>query len=109
MGSGFLKKKKQARLFQEQLSQMQGQLSSKLEQIEVTGSAGNGLVEVTLNGSYEIKRLHIKKECVDPEDIDGLTALIKAAFHDATEQLKEKMEAPGADGLPDLSSLGLSF
>jgi DNA-binding YbaB/EbfC family protein len=109
MGSGFLKKKKQARLFQEQLSQMQGQLSSKLEQIEASGSAGNGLVEIILSGSYEVKKLTIKKECVDPEDIDGLTALLKAAFNEASSKLKAQMDSPELGGDLDLSSLGLRF
>lgn len=106
MGSGFLKKKKQARMFQEQLSSMQGALSQKLEQIEVTGSSGNGLVQLTLNGSHEIKRLTIKPECVDPEDIDGLETLIKAAYQDAYSQLKEKTESPSMTDLPNLSALG---
>ena len=108
MGSGFLKKKKQAKMFQQQLSQMQGALTEKLEQIEVTGSAGNGLVSITLTGSNEMKSIHIKPECVDPEDVEGLETLIKAAYQDAATQLKEKTENPNmAGGLPDLSMLGL--
>lgn len=106
MGSGFLKKKKQARAFQEQLASMQGALTQKLEQIEVTGSAGNGLVQITLNGSHEIKRLTIKPECVDPEDIEGLETLLKAAYQDAYNQLKDQTESPSMAGLPDLSALG---
>lgn len=107
MGSGFLKKKKQAKMFQQQLSQMQDSLSDKLEQMEVTGSAGNGLVTVTLSGTHEVKKLHIKPECVDPEDVEGLETLIKAAFNDAAEQLKKMNESDSlAGGLPDLSMLG---
>lgn len=107
MGSGFLKKKKQAKAFQEQLSQMQGALSERLEKIEVTGSAGNGLVKITLTGSNELKRIQINPECVDREDIEGLETLIKAAYNDALQQLKEQTENPSlAGGLPDLSMLG---
>lgn len=106
MGSGFLKKKKQARMFQEQLSSMQGALTQRLEQLEVTGSAGNGLVQVTLNGSHEMKKLSIKPECVDPEDIEGLETLIKAAYQDAYNQLKEQTESPSMADLPNLSALG---
>ncbi len=107
MGSGFLKKKKQAKMFQQQLSQMQEQLSEKLDTMEITGSAGNGLVQVTLTGSYEMKRISIKPDCVDPSDIEGLEMLIKAAYNDAQAQVKSQTENPSmAGGLPDLSMLG---
>jgi len=103
MGSGFLKKKKQAKLFQQQLSQMQDTISEKLEAIEVTGAAGNGLVHITLTGSNEMKKIQIKPECVDPEDIEGLETLIRAAYNDAYAKLKEQTESPSAmSGFPSL-------
>lgn len=101
MGTGFSKKKKQARELQQQLTQMQ----SQMEHTEVEGSAGNGLVTLTLTGEHEIKKLHIKPECVDPEDVEGLQDLIKAAFADANKKLKSKtMEGMG--GLGGISGLG---
>jgi len=107
MGSGFLKKKKQARLFQEQLSGMQEAYSQKLEQIEVTGSAGNGLVSITMNGAHELKRISIKPECVDPEDIEGLETLIKAAFQDVTAKLQSQTDSGSMlSDLPNMSALG---
>ncbi len=108
MGSGFLKKKKQAKMFQQQLSSMQEQYTQQLEAMEATGSAGNGLVQITLSGSNEMKKITIKPECVDPEDIDGLQLLIKAAYNDAQNQLKAQTDSatPMAGGLPDLSMLG---
>src|SRR5689334_16835778 len=103
MGSGFLKKKKQAKLFQQQLSQMQDTISEKLETIEVTGTAANGLVHITLNGANEMRRVQIKPECVDPEDIEGLETLIKAAYGDALTKLKEQTESPAAmSGFPSM-------
>jgi nucleoid-associated protein EbfC len=107
MGSGFLKKKKQARLMQEQLGAMQQKLSSRLETIEVTGSAGNGLVEITLNGSNEMKKIKIRPDCVDPEDVEGLETLIKAAYDDASSKLKENSEESlgMVNGIPDMASL----
>ncbi|GAB4184362.1 MAG: YbaB/EbfC family nucleoid-associated protein [Simkaniaceae bacterium] len=98
MGSGFSKMKKQARLLQQQMDEMQEQL----KQTEVTGSAGNGLVTVTINGEKEIKNLSIKPECVDPEDVEGLQDLIIAAFSEALKQLEEK--TPSMD-MPGMSSL----
>lgn len=104
MGSGFAKKKKQAKLLQDQLSKMQ----SQMKDTEVTGSAGNGLVTITLSGENDLKHVKIKPECVDPEDIEGLEDLIKAAYNDANKKLKaQQMEGmPSMPGM-DLSSFGM--
>lgn len=83
MGSGFAKKKKQAKMMQQQLSMMQQQMVN----LEVTGSVGNGLVEITLSGDQTMKSIKIKPECVDPQDIEGLQDLIKAAYDDALKKL----------------------
>lgn len=98
MGTGFSKKKKQGKLLQQQMSQMQ----SQIQNAEATGSAGNGLVTLTINGEYEMKQLKIKPECVDPEDIEGLEDLIKAAYREAIDKLK----AETSKGMPDLSAFG---
>jgi DNA-binding YbaB/EbfC family protein len=104
MGSGFAKKKKQARMLQEQFSKMQ----TEMRETEVTGSAGNGLVTLTLTGENEMKSLKIKPECVDPEDIEGLEDLIKAAYKDASSKLRDQSSQgmPSLPGMPDLKSLG---
>lgn len=87
MGTGFAKKKKEARMMQQQLAQTQ----SKLQQVEVSGSAGHGLVTLQLSGEGILKQLKIKPECVDPEDIEGLEDLIKAAYMDAYNKLLTAM------------------
>lgn len=106
MGTGFSKKKKQARMLQEQLGRMQTQMN----QIEAVGVAGNGLVSLTLNGDNEMKQLSIKPECVDPEDLDGLQDLIKAAYADALQKLKSQQSQnlpKMPPGMPNLSGFGL--
>lgn len=94
MGSGFARKKKEAKLMQQQFGQIQEQMSS----LEITGSAGGGLVVITLNGSGEMKSIKIKPECADKEDIEGLEMLVKAAHADAQKKLKEHSPA-GLSGL----------
>lgn len=94
MGTGFAKKKKEARAMQQQFSMIQNQLSS----MEITGTAGSGLVSIVLTGDGEMKSIKIKPECVDPEDIEGLEMLIKAAYSDAKTKLKDKTP-PGLPGL----------
>ncbi len=102
MGTGFAKRKKEARAFQQQVEQ----LKEKIAQTEATGSAGNGLVTVTLNGDHEMKSLRIDKRCVDPEDVEGLELLISSAYKDAYEKLATGSQA-SLGGLPGLGMLGL--
>lgn len=96
MGTGFSKKKKQARQMQEQLMSMQ----SRMQSTEVTGTAGNGLVTITLGGDQEMRKIAIKRECVDPDDVEGLTLLIKAAYDDAWAKLKKESMSDLPAGLP---------
>ena len=100
MGSGFLKKKKQARELQSKMAMLQQTLSSELETYEAEGKAGNGLVTITLAGTGEMKRIQINPECVDKEDIAGLEALVKAAHTDAFKKVQEVAEsAPKLENL----------
>ncbi len=107
MGTGFAKKKKQAREMQERIAQLQQTVSTQLASLEVEGKAGNGLVKITLSGTGEMKRIKIQPECVDKEDIEGLEALIKSAYQDAFRQVQDLAESSsGLGGMPDLSMLG---
>ncbi len=90
MGSGFSKLKKQAKQFEAQYEKMQEDL--KLQ--EFTGAAGGGLVTIILSGDHALKKIEIKPACVDPNDVEGLQDLIKAAFDDANHKLKQAAESP---------------
>lgn len=94
MGSGFKKRKKQMQALQEQLMQAQETMKNR----EVVGTSGGGLVTVTLSGEYALKNIQIKKECIDPEDQDGLEDLIKSAYQNAFDQLTES--EPDFSGSP---------
>ena len=85
MGSGFSKMKKQARAMQEQYAKMREEMQNK----RVTGTSGNGLVTIILDGERNMREIKIKPECVDPEDIEGLEDLISAAYADATSQIED--------------------
>lgn len=103
MGSGFSKRKKQAKELQSQLLGMQ----EAMKKTEVTGSAGNGLVTIKVNGDNEILQVKINPECVDKEDIEGLEDLIKAAFKDAYKQLTAQQPSgiPGLPGMPGIPGM----
>jgi len=96
MGSGFSKMKKQAKLMQAQM----GQLKEQQAQKTVEGSAGGGLVTITLNGEKTLKKIIIKSECVNPNDIDGLQDLILGAFEDAAKKLENEEDTVGASQFP---------
>ncbi len=91
MGSGYAKKKKEAKLMEKQFQEFEEQLQKK----EVTGQAGNGLVSITLNGKYELLKLEIHPDCIDKDDPECLIDLIKEAHKKALNSLeKEKKDLP---------------
>jgi DNA-binding YbaB/EbfC family protein len=96
MGSGYSKMKKQAKMLQKQLSSIQENRQNK----EITASAGNGLVTVTLTGDNKMKKIDIKRDCVDPDDIEGLQDLIISAYNEALSKINESEEMPSLGNLP---------
>lgn len=91
-----------------QVQQMQTQVESAQQEIaaaEVTGSAGNGLVTVTGNGTGDITAVSISPEVIDPEDVETLQDLIIGALADLASRrdalVADKM-GPLAGGLPGL-------
>jgi DNA-binding YbaB/EbfC family protein len=89
---------KNAQKIQEQM----GVFQEKLGTIVVTGSAGGGLVEVDMNGKMELMDIRLASEIVDPSDIEMLQDLIKAAFSNAMEKVKETIgqEMGAMTGMP---------
>ena len=69
-----------------QAQKMQDDMAAATEELnakEYSASAGGGMVEVTVSGELEIKRLDIKPDVVDPEDIEMLADLVTAAVNEA--------------------------
>jgi len=92
---------KQAQQMQSKMQEMQEQLA----EVEVTGSSGGGMVQVTLNGKGEAKRTKIAPSLVGDGDTDMLEDLIVAAINDARAkvdaQMRKKMsELTGGLQLP---------
>ncbi|TPW02252.1 MAG: hypothetical protein FD129_3223 [bacterium] len=92
---------KQAQAMQSKMAKMQEDLAA----MEIEGTAGGGMITVTMNGKQEVLSLKIKPEVVDPEDVEGLEDLIMAAYNDAKERAAQLMEeqmkkATGGLGLP---------
>jgi nucleoid-associated protein EbfC len=79
---------KQAQAMQEKMAEMQAQL----EAVEMTGVAGGGMVELTLNGKSDVKKVKIDKSLLDPADVEVLEDLIVAAFTDARRKVAAHAE-----------------
>ncbi|MBX3457516.1 MAG: YbaB/EbfC family nucleoid-associated protein [Candidatus Paracaedibacteraceae bacterium] len=80
---------KQAQQMQQKMAEMQ----AKMDAMEITGSAGAGLVQITITGKSEMRALKIDPSLVDPQEVEVLEDLIIAAFNDA----KAKQETLMAD------------
>ena len=79
---------KQAQKMQRQMEEQQKELEAK----EFTATAGGGAVEVTVNGSHEIKAIKIKPEVIDPEEPEMLEDLLMASLNEAMRKADETAE-----------------
>ncbi len=98
-GGGMMNMQQMMRQAQKMQEQMQ-KAQQELENTEVEGSAGGGMVTVTMNGKKKLLSVSIKPEAVDPDDIEMLEDLILAAYNDAFEEAEElEQELSPAPGL----------
>ena len=86
---------KQAQQMQTRMAEMQ----AKLDQVEVTGSSGGGMVQVTVTGKGEMRRIKIDPSLLVPADVEVLEDLIVAAANDA----RAKVEAQIAEEMAKLT------
>lgn len=96
---------KQAQMMQKRMADAERELGERV----VEGSAGGGAVKVFISGALDVKGVSIAKEAVDPDDVDGLEALVEGAVRQAltaARQLKEKEMGKITGGL---SLPGLGF
>ncbi|WP_318677716.1 YbaB/EbfC family nucleoid-associated protein [Treponema sp.] len=78
------------------IQQMKDQLKSvqeELKELTATGSSGGNIVNVTINGKFEIISVRLDPLCVDPRDVTMLQDLIIAAHHDAMSKIQEAIKA----------------
>jgi hypothetical protein len=76
----------------QQAQQMQAKLiriQQELAQKAVQGSAGGGMVTVTVNGRGEVLAIAIEQELITPNEAGMLQDLIVAAVNDGLRRAKE--------------------
>ena len=74
----------QAQRMQEELKRAQEEIAK----LEVTGSAGGGMVDITMTGRHEVRRVRIDRKMMvdDPEMTEDMVA---AALNDAVNKVAE--------------------
>lgn len=80
---------KQAQKMQESMLKAQ----EEIEQMETTGTAGGGMVTVTVTGTSTVKSVEIKPDVVDPDDIEMLQDLVLAAVNEALKSANDKSQS----------------
>ena len=99
---------KNAQRIQEQMSVFQ----EKLTTISAKGSAGGGMVEIEVNGKFEVLSVRIAPQAIEDGDAEMLQDLVMAAMTNSLEKVREtiqnEMGAMAGDltgTMPDLSGL----
>lgn len=67
----------------EQMQEEMDTANKQLEEKEYQATSGGEAVSVTVTGKMEIKEMNIKPDVIDPEDVEMLIDLIKAATNEA--------------------------
>lgn len=78
---------KQAQMMQQRMAKLQEEASNRT----VTATAGGGVVTATVTGKNQLVSLTIKKEAVDPEDVEMLQDLVLAAINEALARVQSEM------------------
>ncbi|MGQ0572744.1 MAG: YbaB/EbfC family nucleoid-associated protein [Pseudonocardia sp.] len=83
-------------MIMQQAQKLQQQMLAAQEELavtEVTGQAGNGLVQVTMTAAGEIRGVRIDPSVIDPDDVETLQDLVVGAFQDAGRAAQELQAA----------------
>ena len=76
----------------QQLQSKMQDIHAELEQLEIEGEAGAGMVRIVLNGRGDMRRVTIDPALLKPEDAEIIEDLIVAAFGDAKRKSQEVMQ-----------------
>ena len=79
---------KEAQKLQTRMAEMQQQLA----EAEMTGTAGGGMVNVTVNGKGEMRRIKIDPSLADPNEMEILEDLVVAACNDARAKIDAHLQ-----------------
>ena len=90
---------KEAKKMQADMEKSQEELASK----EFEAVAGGGAISIKVSGNKEIKEITIKKEVVDPDDVEMLQDLILTCVNEAMRKVDSAQAAQfGKYNIPGL-------
>ena len=96
----------------QKLQQRMAEIQEKLAALRIEGTAGGGMVRVTLDGKGALQAVRIDKSLVDPDEVEVLEDLIVAAHADARSRLEVAIQEEVSritGGLPLPPGLKLPF
>lgn len=76
---------RQAQELQARLARAQ----QELEKATVVGTAGGGVVKITMTGHQKVQGVEIAPEAVESKDVEMLQDLVMAAMNDALEKSQQ--------------------
>lgn len=78
---------KEAQAMQAKLLEAQ----NKINDLEVTGTSGGGMVSVVINGQSKMQKVSIDTKLMSPDEKEVVEDLIVAAYNDAKSKLESKI------------------
>ncbi len=89
------------------MGQRMQEAQEELADTLVEGSAGGGVVTVTLNGHLHLVGIRIEPAAIDPDDLTMLQDLVLAAWTDASDRVSQlQAQADPLGGLGGMGGLG---
>lgn len=76
---------KQAQEMQAKLAKIQEELAKKT----VEATSGGGMVRVTVNGQFTLASIKVDPSAVDPDDVEMLEDLVRAAVNEGLRRARE--------------------
>jgi nucleoid-associated protein EbfC len=86
----------------------QAEMQERLDATAIVGSAGGGMVSVTVNGSGAVRGIKLDKLVVDPSDVEALEDLLLVAIQDAQTKANDLQQSEvqkimgGLGGMPGM-------
>jgi DNA-binding YbaB/EbfC family protein len=87
MSKGLANIMKQAQMMQQKMARLQEEAAARTAE----AAAGGGVVVAVVNGKNQLLSLTIKKEAVDPDDVEMLQDLVVAAVNEALGKVQAEM------------------
>lgn len=103
---------KAAQAAAETIQKQMGEAQTKLDQVEVEGVAGGGLVRITCSAKGRVVRVAIDDSLMERTEKQMLEDLVAAAFNDARKRAdqvtqEEMQRIQSAAGIPPGFKLGM--